>query len=135
VNGTRYAAESATGFTGSLTLLNRWKNEGDITNIPRANYVDPAGNRRFSNRWIEDGSYLRFKTMTLGYQISKLLLSKLSMKSCRIYATAQNLFTLTEYTGYDPEASAFNSGVTSIGIDQGTYPQYRAYIMGLSIGF
>lgn len=135
VNGTRYAAESATGFTGSLTLLRRWKNEGDITDIPRANYVDPAGNRRFSNRWIEDGSYLRFKTITLGYQLPKPLLNKISVKSCRVYATAQNLFTITKYTGYDPEASAFNSGVTNIGIDQGTYPQYRALIMGLSIGF
>lgn len=135
VNGTRYSAESATGFTGSLTLLRRWRNEGDITDIPRANYVDPAGNRRFSNRWIEDGSYLRAKTITLGYQLPKLFLNKIRVKSCRVYATAQNLFTITKYTGYDPEASSFNTGVTTIGIDQGTYPQYRAFIMGLSIGF
>lgn len=135
VNGTRYSSESATGFVGSLSLLRRWKNEGDITDIPRASSSDPAGNKRFSNRWIEDGSYLRLKTITLGYQLPKTLTSKLSVRSCRVYATAQNLWTLTRYTGYDPEASSFNSSVAQIGIDQGTYPQYRAFIFGLSVGF
>ncbi len=135
VSGTRYAAESATGFNSSLTLLRRWKNEGDVTDVPRASYTDPAGNRRFSNRWIEDGSYLRGKNVTLGYHFRNSLLGKASIKSCRIYLTAQNLFTITHYSGYDPEASAFNSGVTNIGIDQGTYPQYRAFIAGISAGF
>lgn len=135
VNGTRYAAESATGFNASLTILRRWKNEGDITDIPRASYSDPAGNRRFSNRWLEDGSYLRLKNITLGYQLPKNLVSKVNIRSCRVYATAQNLWTLTHYTGYDPEASAFNSSVAQIGIDQGTYPQYRAFIFGLNVGF
>jgi TonB-linked SusC/RagA family outer membrane protein len=130
VNGTRYAAESATGFNGSVTLLNRWRNEGDITDIPRANYVDPAGNRRFSNRWIEDGSYLRAKNLTIGYKLPTSLLEKVKVKSCRFYATAQNLFTLTRYTGYDPEASSIQ-----LGVDQGTYPQYRAYIFGINVGF
>ena len=135
LNGTRYSAESASGFVGSLKLLNRWRNEGDVTNIPRANSADPAGNKRFSDRWLEDGSYLRAKNVTLGYTLSKNLLSKVSIKSCRVYATAQNLFTITRYTGYDPEASAFNNRVTEVGIDQGTYPQYRALIFGLSVGF
>lgn len=135
VNGTRYAAESATGFNASLSLLRRWKNEGDVTDIPRASYSDPAGNRRFSNRWIEDGSYLRLKNITLGYQLPKTLMSKVSLRSCRVYATAQNLWTLTRYSGYDPEASAFNNSVAQIGIDQGTYPQYRAFIFGLNVGF
>lgn len=135
LNGTRYVAESATGFNGAQILLNRWRNEGDITNIPKVNYADPAGNRRFSNRWLEDGSYLRAKNLTLGYQLPKSLVSTVNMKSFRIYVTAQNLFTITNYTGYDPEASSFNSQVTQIGIDQGTYPQYRAIIFGANIGF
>ncbi len=118
-----------------LTLLRRWRNEGDVTDIPRASSSDPGGNRRFSNRWLEDGSYLRLKTITLGYQLPKTLMNRISVKSVRIYATAQNLWTLTHYTGYDPEASAFNSSVTQIGIDQGTYPQYRAFIFGLNVGF
>lgn len=135
LNGTRYSAESGTGFNGSLTLLNRWRNEGDMTDIPKINYIDPAGNRRFSDRWLEDGSYLRAKNVTLGYTLPKDFLRKTSIKTSRIYLTAQNLFTLTKYTGYDPEASSFNSRVTEIGIDQGTYPQYRALILGLSVGF
>ncbi len=135
VDGTKYAAESGTGFQGDLALLNRWRNEGDLTNIPRQDYADPAGNRRFSNRWIEDGSYLRCKNLTLGYTFSNGLLNKISVKSARIFTTAQNLFTITNYSGYDPEASAFNSGVTNIGIDQGTYPQYRAFTFGINVGF
>ena len=135
VNGTRYAAESVTGFNGTLALLRRWRNEGDITDIPKVNYADPGGNRRFSNRWLEDGSYLRCKNLTLGYRLPQSLIKKISMKSCRLYATAQNLFTLTNYKGYDPEASAFSGNVAYIGIDQATYPQYRALTFGISVGF
>jgi TonB-linked SusC/RagA family outer membrane protein len=135
INGTKYSAESGSGFEGDLTLLNRWRNEGDITEVPRQDYADPAGNRRFSNRWVEDGSYLRCKNLTLGYTFSKALLDKISVKNLRIYATGQNVFTLTKYTGYDPEASSFNGNVTNIGIDEGTYPQYRALILGLTLGF
>jgi len=135
VNGTRYSAESITGFNGTLDLLRRWRNEGDITDIPKVNYADPGGNRRFSNRWLEDGSYLRVKNLALGYKLPQQLIKKISMKSCRVYASVQNLLTLTSYKGYDPEASSFNSGVTNIGIDQATYPQYRALTIGLSVGF
>lgn len=135
VNGTRYAAESITGFVGTLDLLRRWRNEGDVTNIPKVTWNDPAGNRRFSNRWIEDGSYLRIKNITLGYKLPGTWLSKAGIKSCRVYATGQNVLTLTKYKGYDPEASAFSGNVTYIGIDQGTYPQYRALTFGINVGF
>ena len=134
-NGTRYAAESITGFNGTLALLRRWRNEGDITDIPKVNYADPGGNRRFSNRWLEDGSYLRAKNVTLGYRLPQGLIKKVRMKSCRVYATAQNLFTITHYKGYDPEASSFSGNVAYIGIDQATYPQYRALTLGISVGF
>lgn len=135
VNGTRYSAESGTGFNGSTDLLRRWRNEGDITDIPKVNYADPAGNRRFSDRWVEDGSYLRLKTITLGYTVPPSLISRLKVRSCRMYLTAQNVFTITNYTGYDPEASAFNDNVARIGIDQGTYPQYRSLTFGINVGF
>ncbi|WP_158280793.1 SusC/RagA family TonB-linked outer membrane protein [Pararcticibacter amylolyticus] len=135
VNGTRYSAESATGFNGSLALLRRWRNEGDVTDMPKVNYADPAGNRRFSNRWIEDGSYLRLKTITLGYSLPSGLATRLKVRSCRMYVMAQNVFTITNYTGYDPEASAFNDNVARIGIDQGTYPQYRSLTFGINVGF
>lgn len=135
VNGTRYTTESDQRFSGNYNNLRRWRNEGDVTDIPRANAADPAGNRRFSNRWLEDGSYFRIKTATLGYKLPNTMLNRTPVKNCRIYATAQNLFTITNYTGYDPEASAMANGVTDIGIDQGTYPQYRSFIFGLSVGF
>ncbi|TCC92500.1 TonB-dependent receptor [Pedobacter hiemivivus] len=135
VNGSRFTVESDGRFSGSLDMLRRWRAEGDVTDIPRANHADPAGNKRFSNRWIEDGSYLRFKTVTLGYKLPTKLFNKTPIRNIRVYATAQNLFTITNYTGYDPEASSLGSGVTDIGIDQGTYPQYRTFIFGLSVGF
>jgi hypothetical protein len=135
VNGSRFTVESDGRFSGSLDMLRRWRAEGDVTDIPRANHADPAGNKRFSNRWIEDGSYLRFKTLTLGYKLPTKLFNKTPIRNIRVYATAQNLFTISNYTGYDPEASSLGSGVTDIGIDQGTYPQYRTFIFGLSVGF
>lgn len=135
VNGTRYSSESITGFIGTLDLLRRWRDEGDITDIPKVTWNDPAGNRRFSNRWIEDGSYLRIKNITLGYRLPQALIRKVGIKSCRIYATGQNVLTFTKYKGYDPEASAFSGNVSYIGIDQGTYPQYRALTFGINVGF
>jgi TonB-linked SusC/RagA family outer membrane protein len=135
VNGTRYNAESMTSFNGSKNLLRRWRNEGDITDVPMAIATDPGGNSRFSTRWIEDGSYFRIKTLTLGYTLPKNLISKAKLTNLRVYVTGQNLLTLTKYTGYDPELSArFSNNVTDIGIDQGTYPQYRSMIFGINIG-
>lgn len=135
VNGTRYTTESDQRFSGNYNMLRRWRKEGDVTDVPKSNHADPAGNRRFSNRWLEDGSYFRFKTVTFGYKLPSSVLNRTPVKNCRIYATAQNLFTITRYTGYDPEASAMTNGVTDIGLDQGTYPQYRSFIFGLSVGF
>ncbi|WEK33958.1 MAG: TonB-dependent receptor [Candidatus Pseudobacter hemicellulosilyticus] len=135
VNGTRYAAESITGFNGTLDLLRRWRNEGDVTDIPKLTWNDPSGSRRFSNRWIEDGSYLRIKNITVGYTLPAAFLKKTGLRTCRVYATGQNVVTFTKYKGYDPEASAFSGNVAYMGIDQATYPQYRALTLGISVGF
>ena len=134
VNGTRYTVEAATGFSDDINLLRRWRKEGDVTDIPRVDYSDPAGNRRFSNRWLEDGSYLRMKTVTLGYKLPAGLINRIHVRTLRVYVTSQNLLTFTKYTGYDPEESAFYGG-TNIGVDQGTYPQYRSFTFGLNVGF
>jgi len=134
VNGTRYTVEAATGFSDDINLLRRWRKEGDLTDIPRVDYADPAGNKRFSNRWIEDGSYARLKTVTLGYKLPLTLISRYHLQSLRVYASSQNLLTLTKYTGYDPEESSFYAG-TNIGVDQGTYPQYRSFTFGINVGF
>ncbi len=135
-NASRAFIESMTQFSGaSKNVLRRWRQEGDVTDIPRADHNDPGNNRRSSERWLEDGSYLRFKTVTLSYNFPALWVQKIKLQSLRLYVTGQNLYTFTNYSGFDPEASAFNSRATDLGIDYGTYPQSRTFLVGVNIGF
>lgn len=113
----------------STVMLNRWTAEGQHTLQPRADYGDAMGNSRFSDRWIEDGSYLRLKTVSLSYDIpvkSKFL------EGLNVWVSANNLYTFTKYLGLDPEFSAGNS-VCAQGIDVGLLPLTRSYYVGLSI--
>ncbi len=114
----------------SAAVLERWQKEGDITNIPRAN--DP--NAVFaSDRFVEDGSYVRLKSVTLSYNFQKKFLG---INSLKIYATGQNLATLTNYSGFDPEVGSNNESTgVARGIDYGTYPQVRTFIFGIKIQF
>ena len=119
----------------SVVVLDRWTTAGQITDVPKAgptNYQGIAATAN-STRWIEDGSYVRLKAATVGYNFKKLFLG---LSSLKLYATGQNLVTWTKYSGFDPEVSAFggNSG-TGQGIDYGTYPQVRTFIFGLKAGF
>ena len=119
----------------SVVVLDRWTTAGQITDVPKAgptNYQGIAATAN-STRWIEDGSYVRMKAVTLGYNFKKLFLG---LQSLKLYATGQNLVTWTKYSGFDPEVSAFggNTG-TGQGIDYGTYPQVRTFIFGLKAGF
>jgi hypothetical protein len=121
----------------SRTLLQRWTPENENTNIPGHNTL---GNQRNSSQWVEDGSYLRVKNMTLGYNLPSNLLKKVGIGALRIYATGSNLLTLTKYTGYDPEAnnaSNIANGDTGpfSGFDMGSYPSQRRYTIGLDITF
>ena len=91
--------------------------------------------------WLEDGSYLRLKSFTIGYNFTPSLISKLRLKAARIYVTAVNLLTFTNYTGFDPEVDHFtgvnggaNSGLLR-GYDYGSYPQSKSYIIGIKISF
>ena len=119
----------------SVVVLDRWTTAGQITDVPRAGATNYQGIAATANstRWIEDGSYVRMKAVTLGYNFKKLFLG---LQSLKLYATGQNLVTWTKYSGFDPEVSAFggNSG-TGQGIDYGTYPQVRTFIFGLKAGF
>ena len=106
-NGLRNNLEKMSGYENqSIAVRNRWVAEGQQTSIPRAVWGDPMGNASFSDRWIEDGSYLRLKTLVLAYDIP---LDLDYLNAVKIYATANNLFTLTDYLGYDPEFSATSS--------------------------
>jgi hypothetical protein len=115
----------------SRKLLNRWTPENENTDIPGH---DTFGNQRNSSRWVEDGSFLRVKNITFGYDFPSALLKKVQLKSLRAYVTGTNLLTFTKYTGYDPEANN-NSHAPSTGFDMGSYPSQRRYTVGLNITF
>ena len=131
-NGLRYNLEKMSGYENqSVAVANRWKAEDQVTTIPKATWGDPMGNASFSNRWIENGSYLRLKTLVLGYDF--LVDTSKSIKSIKLYATAENLFTLTKYLGYDPEFSA-TSSIFGQGADLGLTPQFKTFQLGLRLG-
>jgi TonB-linked SusC/RagA family outer membrane protein len=118
----------------TIAVLDRWRQPGDITDIPRASFGN-ADNSRISTRFIEDGSYMRFKAITLSYTFSNEILETLKMRNLKIYATGENVFTFTDYSGFDPEVNAFGGSNTVRGIDFGTYPQTRSFIFGISATF
>lgn len=116
-------------YNQTTAMTNRWRAEGQHTDVPRLSYGDPMGNSRFSDRWIENGSYLRLKTLRMVYQVP-VELSWLPGLS--VWAEAGNLFTLTRYLGSDPEFSVGNS-VLCQGIDAGNVALGRTFTLGLKI--
>ena len=115
------------------STLARWTGAGTSFDEPRVTFVDSNNNTRASNRYIEDGSYLRIKNIQLGYKFPNSLIDELGFDEVRAYFQVKNALTLTEYSGYDPEISV--GGVLNTGIDYGTYPQPRIWSMGLNIKF
>ena len=116
-------------YNQSTTMTNRWRAEGQQTDVPRISYGDPMGNSRFSDRWIEDGSYLRLKTLRLSYKVP---VASDWLQGLSVWAEANNLLTFTHYLGSDPEFSASNS-VLYQGIDAGNVAMGRAFTLGLKI--
>lgn len=115
-------------------VIDRWRQPGDVTDIPRAVWGS-TDNSRLSTRFVEDGSYLRIKTVTLSYDLPSSLIDRVGISNLRLYATGENLFTFTSYSGYDPEVNAFGGSNTALGVDFGTYPQTRNIIFGLNVSF
>ena len=113
----------------------RVKNPG--TKIPHTSINDPNDNDRISDRYVEDGSFLRIKNITLGYTFPKALLNKAKIENLRVYVNIQNLYTFTKYTGYDPEVGASTQDSTGLtyGLDNGRYPYPAIYSFGLNITF
>jgi TonB-linked SusC/RagA family outer membrane protein len=133
----------------STAVLNRWRKPGDITDVPAAVYggTNSAGVSTIlpSSRFIENGAFVRLKSLSLSYQIKSPLLDKQGIK-VRVFATTQNLFTITKYKGYYPEVNSFSGSSqsggslgtpssTAVGIDYGTYPQTKTYTAGLNVSF
>ena len=118
-------------YNQQVAEVGRWHYEGQLTSLPRVNYGDPMGNNRFSDRWIEDGSYLRLKTVSLTYRVP-VPGTWDWLQGLSVWAEAQNLFTFTKYLGSDPEFAAASS-VLYQGIDAGNIAQSRSFTLGLKI--
>jgi TonB-dependent starch-binding outer membrane protein SusC len=110
-----------------------WKAPGDVTSIPQPRLYEGNGAGK-SSRWVQDGSYFRVKSVNLGYNIPRTVLSGAKIESARVYVAAQNLFTFTKYTGYDPEVNTTYVGNLNLGHDFYTPPQARTISVGVNIG-
>ena len=125
------------GINNATTeALKRWTPTNTNTDVPRA----AAGRtRRVSTRWVQDGSYVRLKNISLGYNLPQALTQSLRIQKLRVYVSAQNLLTFTDYEGYDPEVNYLSEGATNsnrnLGLDYGSYPNAKSLTMGLNIGF
>lgn len=115
----------------STAALNRWTGEGTSNSFPRLTTDDTNGNfTNMSDFYLEDGDYLRFKVVQFGYALPKSIIEKIGFQKIRLYVTAENLLTLTKYSGYDPEI-----GGNVFGLDRGYYPQSRSFLFGANFQF
>ncbi len=140
-NGGRWYTDNGTAFFNmNRSMLDRWTGEGttDDVNLPRMNNKD-ANNMLISDRFIEDGSFMRIKTVQLGYTFNNSFLRKAQVKKLRLYAGVENLFTFTNYSGLEPEVGlgekrgeTRNTSLT-MGVDRTTYPQARTFLLGLNL--
>lgn len=129
-NFVRYQAESMDTYSNQLTsVLERWTPANSGASMPRASFGDPTGNTVFSDRWIEDGSYLRLKQLTVNYTLPAILGA---YKGITIYLTATNLLTFTKYSGYDPDF-LYSNNPFYMGVDYGKMPQTKSFILGLKL--
>ncbi|WP_209330786.1 TonB-dependent receptor [Lunatimonas salinarum] len=127
-------------FNTTTAVLERWTAENPSTTMPRAVAGDPNNNARFSDRWMEDGSFMRLKNATIGYTIPSAALTnflKNSISSVRVYVTGQNLLTFTKFSAWDPEFTSRQGTFNNMyrGVAESIYPQARSYLIGLQVGF
>jgi hypothetical protein len=154
LNATKmYNSQSGLTNRNTLDLVNsskRWVTVGadgnritdptvlNTTNSSKtiAQYTNMSSSDTYITSWgVEDGSFLRINNVTLGYSIPKSLLKKVKITKCRLYATANNLYTFTNYTGFDPEVSTRNSSGLTPGVDWGAYPRSRTLTVGINLSF
>ena len=132
LNAQRKNLDRFTAEGNSSTLaLDYWSPTNTGASQPSLN----NHNIRYDSRYIEDGSYARLKNLTAGYRLPNSLAEKVKFTTARLYFSAQNLITITNYSGYDPEVSRFRQSNTSPGVDAGSYPTSRAYTIGLNVSF
>lgn len=134
-NGNKYYTEGNGYYNLSKDMVDSWNGDGTSNDLPSIN--GSSNNLRISTRYIEDGSYLRLKNIQIGFSLPEKLISKISVQKARIYIGATNLLTFTKYEGFDPEVGTGldPNAYLDIGIDRGTYPQPRTYLIGLNLKF
>jgi len=134
LNSNRFELESGNGLSNaSVDMLNRWTPENPSNEFPRANRN--ADYLKMSDRYLEDGSYIRVKVITLSYNLPAAWMKTLRLDNARFYVTGENLLTFTKYTGFDPEVSRFGFDNTRMGYDYGGYPSAKTYILGVILNF
>jgi len=120
----------------TTAALNRWTPQNTNTDVPAAS---GGRSRRASTRWVRDGSFVRLKNLALGYNFPSVMLEKFGVRKLRLYVSAQNILTITDYDGYDPEVNYRTSGSTNgnrnLGLDYASYPNAKSYTFGLNLGF
>ncbi len=116
-----------------VSALDRWTEEGSTNEVPRYTWIDANNNYRVSDLYIEDGSFVRLRNIQVGYTLPMRVLQRMGATVWRFYVSAENLFTLTQYTGADPEIGAMSS--FDIGIDRAIYPQARTFRVGTTLTF
>lgn len=132
----RSGTSNASLYTNQLVeAANFWTPTNTNTNIPRAISSNTNHNLEISDRYVEDGSYVRIQNVTLGYSFPQSFLSKAKISKVRLYGSVQNLHTFTKYSGYDPEIGSFNQSPLLTGIDNGRYPSPRTYTIGFNLEF
>ncbi len=132
LNYSRFWLEDGVGRRNSTTaMLDRWTPSNTDTDVPSASITRI---QRLSSRWIEDGSYIRLKNITFGYSLPYNIINRLGINSLKIFVSGQNLWTQTDYKGFDPEVGSSGSSLTR-GIDFGSYPNTRNFTLGVNFGF
>lgn len=132
-NGNKYFYQGMNSGSNFLTSsLKAWRPDNTNTGVPRAIYQDPNGNTRESDRFLENGNFLRLRQLQVGYTLPKLVTMKINIERLRFYVSGENLFTITGYDGIDPE---FSRGVLNIGVDRLIYPFTRSFTVGAQLSF
>ena len=139
-NAFRQGGENLGGVAQNrlASTQNRWRGENTSNSMPRATANDQNRNDRFSNRWVENASFLRFKNIQIGYSLPKVLLDKAKVfQGARIYVAATNLFRITKYTGLDPEVVSYGDPASQLfaATDRGNNPQPVTVQIGANLTF
>lgn len=133
LNLSRFELYGLNGQNQAKEIVNRWTPTNPSNTVPRANTA--GGQKILSTFQVEDGSYLRLKNLSLGYHLPQSVLRRVSIKGAKVYVSAQNLLTFTNYTGYDPEVSRWGSSAISQAMDLGSYPSAKTLLVGVNLTF